>query len=111
MDLPTHLGVYTELVAVLDCENSDFEDVAAVIEKDPSLTMKVMFVANSALFATANPAESTYEAVQRLGGQALKMLVLAVEISGLIDDGEDDLATERRAHQERVTQIVGNLAA
>ena len=109
MDLPTHLGVYTELVSVLDCGNSDFEDIAAVIEKDPSLTMKVMFVANSALFATANPAESTYEAVQRLGGQALKMLVLAVEISGLIDDGEDAAAIERREHQERVTQIMGVL--
>lgn len=109
MDLPTHLGVYTELVTVMEDEQTDFEDVAAVIEKDPSLTMKVMFVANSALFATANPAESTFEAVQRLGGQALKMLVLAVEISGLIDDGEDEAAVERREHQERVTQIMGTL--
>ena len=109
MDLPSHLGVYTELAAVLDCEQTDFADVAKVIEKDASLTVKMMFVANSALFATSNPAGSTFEAVQRLGGQALKMLVLAVEISGLIDDGDDPAAVERREHQERVTQIMAQL--
>lgn len=109
MDLPTHLGVYTELVTVLEDENTDFEDIAAVIEKDQSLTLKVMFIANSALFATANPAESTYEAVQRIGGQALKMLVLAVEIAGLIDEGDDPETIERREHSERVTQIVGGM--
>lgn len=109
MDLPTHLGVYTELVVIMEDEHTDFEDIAAVIEKDVSLTLKVMFIANSALFATANPADSTTEAVQRIGGNALKMLVLAVEISGLIEEGDDEESIARQEQTQRMTQVVGEL--
>ena len=62
---------------VLDDPRSDMDDIAALISIDPSLTAKLLRLANSALFRFPSQIESITKAVSVIGGEALYNLVLA----------------------------------
>ena len=62
---------------VLDDPRSDMDDIAALISVDPSLTAKILRLANSALFRFPSQVDSITKAVSVIGGEALYNLVLA----------------------------------
>ena len=62
---------------VLDDPRSDMDDIAALISIDPSLTAKLLRLANSALVRFPSQRESIAKAVSVIGGEALYNLVLA----------------------------------
>ena len=79
--LPTLPTVVFQLHAVLDDDRKGPADVAAVIERDPALTTRLLRAANSALYARGSDrVGSVYAATQRIGlGQVRSLcLVLAV---------------------------------
>ena len=63
--------------AVLDDPRSSAEDLGALISVDPSLTAKVLRLANSALFRFPSQVESISKAISVIGGEALYNLVVA----------------------------------
>lgn len=80
-NLPTLPTVVFHLHRVLDDERAGAADVAAIIERDPSLTARLLRAANSAAFA--RPGEriaSVHAAVARLGVNQVRgvCIVLAV---------------------------------
>jgi HD-like signal output (HDOD) protein len=79
--LPTLPTVVFQLHAVLDDDRKGPADVAAVIERDPALTTRLLRAANSALYSRGTDrVASVYAATQRIGlGQVRALcLVLAV---------------------------------
>ncbi|MCU7555559.1 HDOD domain-containing protein [Alteromonas sp. ASW11-19] len=62
---------------VLDDPRSGADDIASMISVDPSLTAKVLRLANSALFRFPAEIESITKAVNVIGGEALYNLVVA----------------------------------
>ena len=79
--LPTLPTVVFQLHAVLDDDRKGPADVAAVIERDPALTTRLLRAANSAMYARGTDrVASVYAATQRIGlGQVRSLcLVLAV---------------------------------
>ena len=62
---------------VLDDPRSDASDIATFISVDPSLTAKVLKLANSALFRFPSQIDSIAKAVNVIGGEALYNLVVA----------------------------------
>ncbi|GGW93923.1 HDOD domain-containing protein [Alteromonas halophila] len=62
---------------VLDDPRSDANDIATFISVDPSLTAKVLKLANSALFRFPSQIDSIAKAVNVIGGEALYNLVVA----------------------------------
>ena len=62
---------------VLDDHRSDMDDVAKLIAVDPSLTVKILRLANSALFRFPSQIDSIAKAVSVIGGEALYNLVVA----------------------------------
>ncbi|MBU2979384.1 HDOD domain-containing protein [Alteromonas sp. C1M14] len=62
---------------VLDDNRSDAEDIGRLISFDPSLTAKILRLANSALFRFPSQIDSVSKAISVIGGEALYNLVIA----------------------------------
>ena len=79
---------------MLDDNNSAIEDIADVVSLDPSLTSKLLKLANSPLFRFRSQVDSITKAVNVIGGEALYNLVMAETASNAFEhfaDGEVDL--------------------
>jgi len=63
--------------SVIDDPRSDADDIGRLIGLDPSLTAKVLRLANSSLFRFPSQVESIAKAISVIGGEALYNLVVA----------------------------------
>lgn len=73
-------AVATKVLNLLEDENVEIRDVATVIETDASLTLKILRVANSPLYATRAEINSILQAIMNLGLNRLTNIVLGVSI-------------------------------
>lgn len=62
---------------MLDSGNTDIDDIAQLITVDPSLSAKVLRLANSALFRFPSQVETVNKAISIIGGEALYNIVMA----------------------------------
>ena len=69
--------VCVKIREVLDDARSDMHDVGQLIAIDPSLTAKILRLANSSLFRFPSQIDSITKAVNVIGGEALYNLVIA----------------------------------
>ncbi len=72
--------VATKVLELLDDENVDVRDLAKIIESDAPLTLKLLRVANSPLYATRTDVDSVNQAIMTLGFNRLVNIVLGVSI-------------------------------
>ena len=72
--------VTTKVLQYLEREDFSFSELAKLIETDPALSIKLIKVANSPMFATRADINSIQQAVQVLGMNRVANLVLAVSI-------------------------------
>jgi HD-like signal output (HDOD) protein/CheY-like chemotaxis protein len=78
--LPSIPTVLQELIDTLQRSEVDQRVVAAMIERDPALSVRVLQVANSGFFASRTRIDSISQAVVMLGAEMLKNLVIQVKI-------------------------------
>lgn len=76
--LPAVPRIFSQLALVLEDDRSDAADVARVIERDAALVAAVLRVANSPMFAPADPVARVRDAVAYLGRRMVSNLVLGV---------------------------------
>ena len=69
--------VCMKLRTMLDSGKTDIDDIAKLITVDPSLSAKVLRLANSALFRFPSQVETTSKAISIIGGEALYNIVMA----------------------------------
>ncbi|MCV2883467.1 HDOD domain-containing protein [Aestuariibacter sp. AA17] len=62
---------------MLDDDSSNIDDIAALVGVDPSLTSKLLKLANSPLFRFRSQVDSISKAINVIGGEALYNLVMA----------------------------------
>lgn len=72
--------VAARLLKLLENEDIDIRDISSIIETDPSLTLKLLRVANSPLYAVRTEINSIHQAVITLGLNRLTNIVLGVSI-------------------------------
>lgn len=72
--------VATKVLKLLEDDNTDIREIAKVIEADASLTLKLLRVANSPLYATRTEINSIHQAIITLGLNRLTNIVLGVSI-------------------------------
>jgi len=70
----------------------EIQDIVALIERDPVLSSELLRTANSVLYAGAEPAQTLYDAVLRIGLRTLRSMLYAVSVRGAIL-GERSLST------------------
>ncbi len=78
--LPTLPVLVLQVQRALANELSGLRDIGQIIERDPSLTARLLRVANSAAFARGEPVTSVGAAIGRLGMGHVRSLCLAVGI-------------------------------
>jgi HD-like signal output (HDOD) protein len=91
--LPVMPELAVRLMRTLDREDTTLTEVAALIERDPSLTVKVLRVANSAAIGAQREVSNLRDAANLIGMRHLRELSLAACVSNLFPkDGLFDRA-------------------
>lgn len=79
--LPTLPTVVFQLHAVLDDDRKGPADIAAIIERDPALTTRLLRAANSAMYSRGGDrVASVYAATQRIGVGQVRALCLVLAV-------------------------------
>ncbi len=85
--LPSFPTLYIEIMKELSAEEPSIERVAQMISQDPSMTAKLLQIANSAALGLAREVSDPSEAVQHLGLSTIRSLALAVHIFSPFERG------------------------
>jgi len=89
IDLPVLPRVVEEVEAVMKRVHSSTDELAAVIEKDAAISIKVIVVANSPLYRGAEKVQNVKHAIIRLGIKETRNIVLAIAHRGIYKTGKD----------------------
>ncbi|MGD8389466.1 MAG: HDOD domain-containing protein [Desulfobacteraceae bacterium] len=89
-DLPSLSAVAVRLVETASDERSTASDLAAIIEKDPSLTVRLLRLANSAFFKGESVVTSLNQAVVKVGFQRLRIMALSLSLRETFPMGRRD---------------------
>ncbi|WP_088329941.1 HDOD domain-containing protein [Lacimicrobium sp. SS2-24] len=92
----------SKIRSLLDDPSADAADIADVIALDPSLSSKLLKLANSALFRFPAQVNSIAKAVNVIGGEALYNLALAETASSAFRHFANDVVDLRRFWQQSV---------
>ncbi len=84
--LPTPPETYLTLTETLNSPYADIQDVGKIVEQDPGLSTKLLHIVNSAQFGISRHIVTPTEAVQILGIEVLKALMLGVKAFAFYDD-------------------------
>jgi HD-like signal output (HDOD) protein len=93
--LPALPAIVTKLISVVNSPDSSAEDAARLIERDPSLTSKVLRLANSAFYGMPRSISSVSGAVVVLGFNTLKSLALGASVIKLFPHDSSHAAFDR----------------
>lgn len=77
--LPSQPAVYTRLMRAVRSEDVGLDEIAIIVEENPSVAARVLQLVNSAFFGLPRPTASIKEAVVFIGTKTLRTLVLSVE--------------------------------
>ncbi len=84
--LPSLPSLYTEIVQELRSDNASIGRVGEIISKDIGMTAKILQLVNSAFFGLSRHVSSPAQAVNLLGIETVKTLVLAVQVFSRFDE-------------------------
>jgi HD-like signal output (HDOD) protein len=83
--LPVLPEIYDQLLAEINSDNCSLKVIADIISKDISLTSKILQLVNSSFFAFARRVNDINQAINLLGLDIIKDIVLSVNIFSKVD--------------------------
>jgi HD-like signal output (HDOD) protein len=78
--LPSFSPIVAGLINLAADEESSLREIADLIAKDPSLTTRILKLANSSFFRSLYPATTVLQAVSRIGVHHTRLLALSVSL-------------------------------
>ncbi len=78
--LPAMSPLAMKLIRLASIDDISIEDLSSVIEKDPSLTIRLLRLANSAFFRTGGPITTISQAIQMVGLNRLRIMALSLSL-------------------------------
>lgn len=87
-NIPNVPEVVKDLIQQLNNPNADLQAIGAKVAEDPTISLKVLRMVNSAHFGLTNKCSSINDAVVMLGMAKLKTLVIASGLSGCVTEVE-----------------------
>src|SRR5271169_4730176 len=78
--LPVLSPVAIRLIELASSETSSVDDLAGLIAKDPSFTVRVLALANSVLFGSAGQIATIENAVMKIGFTRLRIVALSIAL-------------------------------
>ena len=80
-DIATLPGVATKILSLIENENTNLNIISKLVESDPALSLKVLRVSNSPLFAGRSEVTNMSQAIMNLGlKQKWKPYVIFIQI-------------------------------
>ncbi len=79
-NLPSLPSLYFRIMEAVSSPDSTLEEVGEIIASDPSMTAKILQLGNSAFFGIARQIANPTEAVQYLGIERVRALVLSIHV-------------------------------
>jgi putative nucleotidyltransferase with HDIG domain len=79
-DLASLPHIAGKILKMIQAKSAELNEIAKLIEADPILTMKILRVANSPIFATRSEIRSIQHALMLLGMKRISNIVLSVSI-------------------------------
>jgi HD-like signal output (HDOD) protein len=107
--LPSVPHLYHELTAALDAPSSSMASVGAIVQRDTALTAKILQAVNSAFFGNGRPTTNLAQALNYLGLDILKSLVLLVHAGGFSNNHRDQ-ASRIQIHAFNIARIASLIA-
>jgi HD-like signal output (HDOD) protein len=87
--LPILSPVALRLVEMATGDDVSAKDLADLVEKDPSLAVRLLRLANSAIFKTSVPVTTLNQAIIKIGFQRLRIMALTVSLRDTFPMGQD----------------------
>lgn len=78
--LPSLSVVATSLVEIASRETSTVDDLAMLLRRDPSLTVRIIKLANSAFMRTTEPVTTVEQAIFKVGFNRLRIMALSLSL-------------------------------
>ena len=107
--LPTLPTVYAQVEELCKDPDVDADELAKVIETDPSITMKLLKLSNSAFFGFNREIKSIRDAVALLGNETVQNAVLSISIFEALKDQEQSGGLDKKEfwkHSAAVGSII-----
>ena len=92
-DLPSVPSVYVELIEIIRSDRANVHQIGEVIERDAAMTAKVLQLVNSAYFGVHGQITTAAQAVQLLGLDLVRTLMLSAHVFSRLNE-----AAMRRFH-------------
>lgn len=109
--LPSLPGSFSELQDAINNPDSSIGEVAEIVEKDVAMCAKVLQLVNSSFFGLFNTVESPSRAVNLLGLDTIRALVLSVGIFNEVKGSNKFLSQEQLSdHSLMVGQLAKKIA-
>jgi putative nucleotidyltransferase with HDIG domain len=94
--LPTLPTVYAEVEALCKDPNVDADKLAKVIETDPSITMKLLKLSNSAFFGFKREIRAIKDSVALLGNETVQQAVLSISVFEALKDQDESAGLDKK---------------
>ena len=103
--LPTLPTVYALVEQKCDDPNVGADQLAEVIETDPSITMKLLKLSNSAFFGFSREIKSIRDAVSLLGNETVKNAVLSISVFEATKDQKESAGLDKKEFWRHSTAV------
>lgn len=111
VELRTAMGVVQTILQVLEDEEFSVDELANCVEKDPTLTARVLCLVNSTGYGTSTRVSSLQQAISLLGIRKLRTVVLTSCMVGRLTRELDEKVYLEYWKRSITTSIVANLLA
>jgi c-di-GMP phosphodiesterase len=120
--IPTSVSSSLQDIALLARADATFEEIEAVVARDPGLTLRLLRLLNSASFSLRKRVTSVHEAVTMLGPRTVRQWAMLLVLGGITTDCDELVPTalsrartlsrlaERRGGEPDVAFSVGLLS-
>lgn len=88
VSLPT---IFARIDSLINSPESDLTDIAKVISEDPGLSVRLLKIANSAMFSFPSEIDTITRAITVIGTKQLRDLVLATKVIGVFSSVDSNL--------------------
>ncbi len=103
--LPSMPDVFLQIKKIVDDPTSNIGNIAKVITRDPSLTVRILKVANNAMYRANNEITNLQLAISRLGLQLVRTLVTSHAITQMFSQPKGILKPFFSELQEHSTEV------
>lgn len=105
LDLPSLPDLALKIGRAIDNKDTDNDDVARLLNLDPTLATRILRVVNSAAFGGVSKITSTQQAVSRLGRQKVRSLVYSCLLKSIFQIQSKTLTRAMHALWQHSAQV------